>query len=171
MQQSLRGGVELSRNIDKPILPNNNTLIYQVRRQIRRLDWQASSYLVDWTPAEIQETPVSQFTSSGSAFRSLDEAADRLHILGAQIMRLRNTEKQTPQTPSSINDILFWQLQTWLRLFDIMLRQGSSDNIDSQASRLISLLRVQHTAITILTYCCLAGKWTTTTSCPSSGKA
>ncbi|UKZ73260.1 hypothetical protein TrVFT333_000903 [Trichoderma virens FT-333] len=105
----LRGGVELSRNLDKAILNESNTyddakpseahtLIRQVVRQIRRLDLQAVTFLTDWTPADIQETLVSQLPPYESAFQSLDQAADHLEILVARVMELRNTEQQTSQT-------------------------------------------------------------------------
>ncbi|RYP55896.1 hypothetical protein DL771_012272 [Monosporascus sp. 5C6A] len=158
----LRGGVELSRNIDKAILNNNNTyddakpsgvrtLIYQVAGQIRRLDMQAVTFLVDWTPADIQETLMSQLPPSDSAFRSLDQAADHLQILVARVMRLRNAEQQMsptgkmPPSPSSLKDTVLGQLETWSSLFQNMLQQRSSYETDSEIYRLISLLRLQHT--------------------------
>ncbi|KAI3332252.1 hypothetical protein HD806DRAFT_187071 [Xylariaceae sp. AK1471] len=158
----LRGGVELLRNIDKAILSNNSTyddarpsgvrtLICQVTRQIRRLDMQAVTFLIDWTPADIQETFMSQLPPSDSAFRSLDQAADHLQILVAQVMRLRHTEQQTsptgklPPIPSSLKNIVLGQLETWSSLFENMLQQGSSCETNSEAYPLISLLRLQHT--------------------------
>lgn len=160
----LRGGVELSRNIDKAILNNEDiytdaepsgvrALIYQVTRQIRRLDMQAVTFLVDWTPADTQETLMSQLPSSdNSAFRSLDEAADHLQILVVRALRLRNTEQQMspvgkmPPLPASLKDIVLWQLETWSNLFENTLQQGrSSYEIDSGTYPLISLLRLQHT--------------------------
>lgn len=162
----LRGGVELSRNIDKALLNNNNnnntyddgkpsgvrSLIYQVTRQIRRLDMQAVTFLVDWTPVDIQETLMSQLPSSDDAFRSLDQAADHLQILVARAMRLRNTEQQMspvgemPPLPASLKDIVLGQLEMWSSLFENMLQQGgSSYETDSETSPLISLLRLHHT--------------------------
>lgn len=158
----LRGGVELSRNIDKAILNNNSTydnakpsgvrtLICQVTRQIRRLDMQAVMFLVDWTPADIQETFMSQFPLSDGTFRSLDQAADHLQILVARVMRLRNTEQQMspmgnmPPLPSSLKDIVLRQLETWSNLFENILQQGSSYETDSETYPLVSLLRLQHT--------------------------
>ncbi|KAI8954456.1 hypothetical protein F4801DRAFT_503236 [Xylaria longipes] len=158
----LRGGVELSRNIDKAVLNNSNayddakpsgvrTLICQVARQIRRLDMQAVTFLADWTPAAIQETLMSQLLPPDGAFRSLDQAADHLQILVAQVMRLRYTEQQLspagkmPPLPSSIKDIVLEQLETWSSLFGNMLQQGSSYETDSETYRRISLLRLQHT--------------------------
>lgn len=159
----LRGGVELSRNIDKAMLNNDDiyddakpsgvrTLIYQVTRQIRRLDMQAVTFLVDWTPVDIQETLMSQLPSSDSAFRSLDQAADHLQILVTRALRLRNTEQQMspvgkmPPLPSSLKDIVVGQLETWSSLFENMLQQGgSSYETDSETYPLISLLRLQRT--------------------------
>jgi hypothetical protein len=158
----LRGGVELSRNIDKAILNNNNayddakpsgvrTLICQVTRQIRRLDMQAVMFLVDWTPADIQETLMFQLPPSHSAFQYLDQAADHLYILVAQVMTLRNTAQEMsmmgkmPPSPSAFKDIVLGQLETWSRLFENMLQQGSSDETDPETCRLISLLRLQYT--------------------------
>ncbi|KAI0478274.1 hypothetical protein F4859DRAFT_52242 [Xylaria cf. heliscus] len=159
----LRGGVELLRNIDQAILNNINkyddaklpgihTLICQVTRQIRRLDIQAVTFLVDWTPVDIQETLMPQLPPSDSAFWSLDQAADNLQILVAQVMRLRNAEQQMsltgdmpPPPPSLLKDTVLEQLETWSNLFENMPQQRSSYETDSETYRLISLLRLQHT--------------------------
>ncbi|KZL81593.1 c6 transcription [Colletotrichum incanum] len=158
----LRGGVELSRNVDKAILNNNSTyedavpsgihtLMSQVTRQIRRLDIQAVTFLVDWTPADIQDTFVSQLPPFDSAFQSLDQAADHIHILVAQVMRLRNTEQQNsplgkmPASSSSLRDVISGQLEISSSLFENMLQQGSSHETDPEPYPLISLLRLQHT--------------------------
>jgi hypothetical protein len=158
----LRGGVELSRNVDKAILNNNSiyddakpsgfrTLICQVTRQIRRLDMQAVTFLVDWTPADIQETLISPLPPSDGIFRSLDQAADHLQILIARVMRLRNTEQQLspmgkmPPLPSSLKEIVLQQLETWSSLFENMLQQGSSYETDSETYPLVTLLRLQQT--------------------------
>jgi hypothetical protein len=158
----LRGGVELLRNMDKAMLNNNNTyddtepsgvrgLICQITRQIRRLDMQAVTFLVDWTPAGIQETLMSPLPPSDNAFRSLDQAADHLQILVARVMRLRNTEQEMsmmgkmPPPPSSLKEIVLGQLEAWSSLFGNMLQQGSFYTTDFETYRLISLLRLQHT--------------------------
>ena len=171
----LRGGVELSRNIDKAILNNNNTcddaqplgvraLIYQVTRQIRRLDMQAVTFLVDWTPVDIQETLMSQLPLSDGAFWSLDQAADHLQILVARVMRLRNTAQQMsstdkmPPPPSSLVSLVLGQLETWSSLFENMLQQGSSYEADPETYRLISLLRLHHTIAWTLLSCYLPGR-------------
>ncbi|KAI1148896.1 hypothetical protein F4825DRAFT_432449 [Nemania diffusa] len=164
----LRGGVELLRNIDKVILNNNNTydnsklsevraLICQITRQIRRLDMQAVTFLVDWTPIDIQEPLMSQLPPSDGSFQSFDQAADHLQILVAQVMGLRNPEQQmfptdkVPPSPSSFKDIVLEQLETWSTLFENMLQQGIFYETDSDICSLISLLRLQHTiAWTIL---------------------
>jgi hypothetical protein len=134
----LRRGVELSCNINKTILYNNSTyddsepsgvhtLIYQVTRQICRLDMQAISFLVDWTPVDIQETFVSQLPPDG-AFPSLDLAADHLQAVVAQAMRLHHTVQQMspmdrmPPTLLSLKHIVLGQLETWLRSFKNTLR-------------------------------------------------
>ncbi|KAF7183975.1 hypothetical protein CNMCM7691_004465 [Aspergillus felis] len=171
----LRGGVELSRNIDKAILNNNNTyddsepsgvrtFICQVTRQIRRLDMQAVSFLVDWTPVDIQETFMSQLPPSDGTFRSLDQAADHLQILVARVMRLRHTEQQIssmdtmPPSPSSLKDIVLGQLETWSSSFKNTLQQGRSYETDSETYPLVSLLRLQHTIARTLLSCCGPGR-------------
>ncbi|KAF4178994.1 hypothetical protein CNMCM8694_002280 [Aspergillus lentulus] len=170
----LRGGVELSRDTDKAILDNNSTydnsepsevctLIYQVTRQIRRLDMQAVLFLVDWTPVDIQETFVPQFPPDGT-FPSLDLAADHLQIVVAQVMRLRHTVQQMspmdrmPPTLLSLKDIVLGQLETWLSSFKNTLRQGRSYETGSETYPLVSLLRLQHTVACILLSCCGPGR-------------
>lgn len=158
----LRGGVELSRNIHKAILNNNNTyddtkalgvhaLICQVTRQIGRLDMQAVAFLVDWTPADIQETLMPRLAYPNSAFQSLDQAADHLQSLVARVMSLRNTEQQMPSTdkiplpPLLVKDTVLEQLESWWSLFENMLQHGSSYETDSETYPLVPLLRLQHT--------------------------
>ncbi|GKT65271.1 C6 transcription factor [Colletotrichum tofieldiae] len=158
----LRGGVELSRNIDKAVLNNSSTygdtkssgvhtIISQVTRQIRRLDMQALTFLVDWTPADVQDILVSQFPPSDSTFWSLGQAADHLHILVARVMRLRYMGQplspmgKKPPSPSSVKNIVREQLETWSSLFENMLQQGSSHGTHSETYPLISLLRLQYT--------------------------
>ena len=159
----LRGGVELSRNIEGPTQDINNstddaagssgvhTLISQVTRQIRRLDTQAVTFLVDWTPVDIQETFMSQLMPSGSAFQSLHQAADHMQILVAQVMRLHYTERQVSPvekvlTPSaSYKVIILGQLETWSSLFENMMQQRSFYDIYSEPDPLISLLRLHYT--------------------------
>ncbi|KAB8231397.1 Zn(II)2Cys6 transcription factor [Aspergillus alliaceus] len=157
----LRGGVALSRNIDNATLNNCtydyaqssgvHAIICLVAKQIRRLDMQAVMFLVDWTPANIQETFMSHLALFDSTFWSLDQAADHLQILIAQVMRLRNTEQQMsptgtmPQLPSSLKDIVLGQLETWSSLFENLLQQGSSSESDFETDPLVSLLRLQHT--------------------------
>ncbi|KAL6809505.1 hypothetical protein V8C40DRAFT_278613 [Trichoderma camerunense] len=157
----LRGGVELSRNIDKTILNNNayedtkssavRTLICQVTRQIRRLDTQAATFLVDWTPIDVEGTLMPNLLLSNSALRSLDQAADHLQILVARVMGLRNAEQEMYFTgemllppPSSIKDNILSQLETWSSLFENMLQQGNSYETESETYSLISLLRLQY---------------------------
>ncbi|KAL7958055.1 hypothetical protein V8C34DRAFT_284173 [Trichoderma compactum] len=161
----LRGGVELSRNIDKIVLDNVNTyddtkssavrtLICQVTKQIRRLDMQAATFLVDWTPIDLQEALMPDPLPSNNAFRFLDQAADHLQTLVARVMGLRNTEQQMiftgempPPPPSSTRDDILRELETWSSLFQNMLQQSNSYESDSETYPLISLLRLQHIII------------------------
>lgn len=171
----LRGGVELSHNIEKTILNNNGTndgakyagirtLIYQVTKQFRRLDMQAVTFLVNWTPADIQETFMSHLPPSNNTFRSLDQVADQLQVLVARVMRLCNTEQQIspmgkmPPLPSSIKDIVLGQLETWLSLFESTLQQCSCYETDSETYPFVSLLRIQHTIAWILLSSCGPGR-------------
>ncbi|KAJ4865638.1 fungal zn(2)-Cys(6) binuclear cluster domain-containing protein [Trichoderma breve] len=157
----LRGGVELSRNIDKTILDNNayddakspavRTLICQVTRQIRRLDTQAATFLVDWTPIDVQETLIPHHLPSNNDFSSLDQAADHLQILVARVMGLRNAEQEMfftgeiPPSPlSSIKENILTELETWSNLFENTLQRGNPYETDSEAYPLISLLRLQY---------------------------
>ncbi|QKX63677.1 uncharacterized protein TRUGW13939_10848 [Talaromyces rugulosus] len=171
----LRGGVELSRNIDKAILNNSSTyedakplgvrtLICQVTKQIRRLDMQSVTFLVDWNPADIQEGFMSQLPPFDSPFRSLDQAADHLQILVARVMRLCNTEQQLSPMgemlplPCSLKDIVLGQLETWSTLFENILQQGNSYEADSETYPLVSLLRLQYTIAWILLNSCGPGR-------------
>ncbi|KAI1264939.1 hypothetical protein F5Y18DRAFT_388960 [Xylariaceae sp. FL1019] len=154
----LRGGVELSRSIgdnndlDDHAQPTELHMITnQVKQQIRRLDMQAATSLVDWVPADIQDTIMSQLLLHDSAFRSLDEAADHLQTLVARVMRIRNAEQQmcptgdVPLPHPSYKDMVLGQLETWSCLFRNMLRQGALYKTDSKSYRPISLLRLQYT--------------------------
>ncbi|KAJ5995160.1 hypothetical protein N7481_002137 [Penicillium waksmanii] len=161
----LRGGVELSRSIDNSTMysytyhdaqPSGfHAIIGQVTKQIRRLDMQAGMFLVDWTPANIQEPFTSHLTLFHSTFWSLDQAADHLQILVSQVMWLRNTEQQSaptttmPPLPSSLKDMVLGQLETWSSLFEKLLRGNRSESV-FETDRLISLLRLQHTIAWIL---------------------
>ncbi|RFU73503.1 hypothetical protein TARUN_8756 [Trichoderma arundinaceum] len=170
----LRGGVELSRNLPKAILNNNDdrgddanssevrNLICQVTSQIRRLDMQAAVFLLDWTPVDTQGTIMYQLQPSDSAFHSLGQAAEYIQMFVARLMSLRNTEQQMcltgeippPPSPSSPKDILLRQLETWSGLFEnmLLLQQGStsSHEIDSESNTLITMLRLQRTIAWIL---------------------
>ncbi|KAH6976407.1 hypothetical protein BKA56DRAFT_644992 [Ilyonectria sp. MPI-CAGE-AT-0026] len=163
----LRGGVELSRNIstyDDTKASSVRTLICQVTRQIRRLDMQAVTFLVDWTPIDIQETLLPRLSPSDSAFRSLDQAADHLQILVTWVMRLRHTEQQMhpmgeiSQPLSSVKDIVHGQLETWSTLFENMLEQGSPYETDSETYPPISLLHLQHIITCTLLRTCGPGR-------------
>ncbi|KAL3486307.1 sugar transporter [Aspergillus germanicus] len=176
----LRGGVELARTIDKDTLTydcdyddivqpsKTRSLICQVARQIRRLDMQAVTFMVDWTPVKIREEeifmspqllPIS--CDSSSAFCSLDHAADTLQILVARVVRLCNAGQQIsplgrmPPPPDSLKDIIFGDIETWSSLFENFLlrgQQGSSPYMIDPGTHLplVSLLHLQHTMARIL---------------------
>jgi hypothetical protein len=160
----LRGGVELSRNIGDAVPTNDNTLIGHVTRHIRRLDMQAVTFLVDWTPGDIPEetlipqlqAPLPPPNSGLFKFQSFPEAADHLQILVTRVMRLLNFGAPRPHpnpTPTSLPSsqltaILLSQLQTWSHLFEAMMLPLNS-NPPSQ-DRLPSLLRLHHTISHIL---------------------
>ncbi|RAK75445.1 Zn(II)2Cys6 transcription factor domain-containing protein [Aspergillus fijiensis CBS 313.89] len=169
----LRGGVALSRSIihnatfscyidDDPPSWGNDVIIDQVTQQIRRLDMQAVMFLVDWTPADLQETfTMSHLAlSDNSPFQSLDQAADHLQMLVTQVMRLRNTDHQIsptgtmPPLPSSLSYTVRGQLETWSRRFEaLLLHPGSSSSSSAPASQtnpLVTLLRLQHTIARVL---------------------
>lgn len=166
----LCGGVALSHDNDNTTL-NSCTyddaqssgvpaVIYQVTRQIRRLDIQAVMFLVDWTPTNIQETFMSHVALFDGAFRSFDQAADHLQVLVAQVMRLRNKDQQMFPTgamsalSSSLKDIVLGRLETWSSLFENFMQQGSPSESDFETDRLVSLLRLQHTITwTLLSVC------------------
>lgn len=155
----LRGGVALIDNYTHDTQSPVYAVISQVTEQIRRLDMQAVMFLVDWTPANIEETfmslalPDSSNGGGSSTFYSLDQAADTLQILISQVMRLRNTEQQIsptgtmPPLPSSLKDLVLAQLETWLSLFESLLRISTYDSLSDS---LVSLLRLQHTVACIL---------------------
>lgn len=161
----LRGGVELSRNLDKVLITNNSStdlrgLISQVTTQIRRLDMQAVMFALDWTPADIQEPSIWQLLPSDVSFQSLGQAVDSMQMLVAQAIRLRNTDEQMyptgkitlPDSDSSPKDILLDQLETWLGLFENMLQlQNHSPKTNSESTTLITLLRLQHKIAWIFT--------------------
>lgn len=170
----LRGGVELSRDIDNATLYNHtyhdtqpsgvHEIICQVTKQIRRLDMQTGMFLIDWTPANIEEPFVSHLATFDSTFCSVDQAADYLQILVAQVMRLRNTEQRmfqadtTPPFPSSLKNIVLGQLETWSSLFKTLLQRGGPSEPDLETNRLTSHLRLQHTVAWILLSCCGLGR-------------
>jgi hypothetical protein len=154
----LRGGVELSRSISTDSNANSSSIsifLSQTTRQIRRLDRQAVTFLVDWSPMDIEETSSSQFLSSHSAFQSLDQATDHLQILVARVMKLFYTEQQmammgAPPTPSPERFVVRGQLEAWSTLFGSMLEQGDSYETEFGSPRLVSLLRLQYTVVWIL---------------------
>jgi hypothetical protein len=162
----LRGGAALLRSIDNATLNNCtyddaqssgvHAIICQVTKQVRRLDMQAVTFLVDWTPVNIQETFMSHLAFFDSNFRSLDQAADHLQILVAQVMRLRSTDQQLsptgtmPALSSSLKGIVLGQLEMWSCLFETLLQQGSSSESDFETVPLVSLLRLHHTIAWIL---------------------
>jgi hypothetical protein len=162
----LRGGVELSRNIENATLYNDtypnfqpsgvHAIICQVTKQVRRLDMQASMFLVDWSPANIQETFASNLSVFDTSFSSLDQAADHLQILVAEVMMLCNTQQQmcptgtAPTLPYSLKENLIRRLETWSSLFENLLQECGSSEPVFETYRLISLLRLQHKIAWIL---------------------
>lgn len=156
----LRGGVALIDNYTHDTQSSVHVVISQVTEQIRRLDMQAVMFLVDWTPANIEETFMSltllDSSSSSRIFYSLDQAADTLQILISQVMRLRNTEQQIsptgtmPPLPSSLKDLVLAQLETWLSLFESLLCSAPDCETETETNPLVSLLRLQHTMAYIL---------------------
>ncbi|KAF4992892.1 hypothetical protein FGRMN_6835 [Fusarium graminum] len=164
----LHGGVELSRNLDKFKSDNSGhigssdlgDLMVQVTSQIRRLDTQAVMFALDWTPSHIQESTTNRLKPSHIAFHSLAQAADSIHLLVAQAIRLRNTDEQMypigksipPPLHSSPKHALLNQLETWLGLFENMLKlQHNSYEANSENNALITLLRLQHKTAWIFT--------------------
>ncbi|KAL4756975.1 Zn(II)2Cys6 transcription factor domain-containing protein [Aspergillus foveolatus] len=159
----LRGGVELSCNIDKLIL-NNSTYGNDQPSETHTLICKAVTFLVDWTQVDIQEIFKVELPLSDSSFWPLDQAADHLQILVARVMRLCNTKQQiSPMDkmaplPSSFGDIVLVQLETWSRLFENILQQNSFYATNPKTSPLVSLLRLQHTVVWILLSSCAPGK-------------
>jgi hypothetical protein len=159
--QHLRGGVEMSRAMGQLVMNKTNAyddsqvswereLVCHVIRQIRRLDMQAVLFLVDWTPADINEILMSQLLPTESAFHSIDQAADHLQVLIARVMRLRNqTRDNSPldetQRSPWLKDVVLAQLEAWLSLFNTMLRQQGQLQTEFEGSSLVPLLRLQHT--------------------------
>ncbi|KZF18919.1 hypothetical protein L228DRAFT_251439 [Xylona heveae TC161] len=168
----LRGGVEISRNIDKTFQDNSNInnnddssregtpniseirkLIYQVTSQIHRLDTQTVMFLLDWTPMDIDTMPGYQLRPCDTAFQSLDQATIYLQTVISKVIRLRHTEQQmyptheTPPPPSlwSQRTMLLGQLKTWCSLFEAMLQQQYGPCSYNDTDPCITLLRLQHT--------------------------
>ncbi|CAI6088339.1 unnamed protein product [Clonostachys chloroleuca] len=158
----LRGGIELSRNIYEATLNKHDALhdtkpsgvqglVYEVTRQIRRLDMQAAMFLIDWTPVDSEENfYFPQLSISDATFQSIEQAADHLQILVSRVMRLRNTGQELsplgnmPPLPSPFKGILLGQLESWSSLFENMLQQGNPHETTSELHALISLLRLQY---------------------------
>ncbi|KAM0208979.1 hypothetical protein ACHAQI_006675 [Fusarium lateritium] len=161
----LRGGVELSRNLDKVMVTKSSSadlrvLIDQVTTQIRRLDMQAVMFALEWAPADIQEPSIWQLLPSDISFETLCQACDSMQMLVAQAIRLRNTDEQmyptgkitSPDSHASPKDILLDQLETWLGLFENMLQlRNNSSATNSGSDMLITLLRLQHKVAWIFT--------------------
>lgn len=163
----LHAAVEILHNIDGKMLNNDRThndsklstdgmLIRQVSRQIRRLDMQAVTMLVDWIPAGIQRTITSQFPVSENGFLSLDQATDDLEVLVARTMRLhwKEQERSLPGAipPSSLilKQTVLEQLETWSSLFEHLLQRDLSLLSDPMAYTQVTLLRLQQTIAWIL---------------------
>ncbi|TLD08110.1 hypothetical protein PspLS_12124 [Pyricularia sp. CBS 133598] len=161
----LRGGVEILRNIGKTMPVSNSilegtalagahTLITQVARQIRRLDMQAAVFIIDWTPADLQDTFVSsQLPIHNSVFTSLDEAADYLQALVARAMKIYWTEQLRPLTadikPDPLGkDVLHGQLRTWWALLQNTLQV--TPHVTGNQKGLEPLLCLQYTIASTL---------------------
>ena len=133
----LRGGVEILRNIDQGMLLNNTacqdnkdldsrTLVRQVASQIRRLEMQTATFLVDWVPVSMLEpSGPSQLLLSGDAFLSLDHAASCIQTLVARIMKLQfsgqqqsSTGAEMPSSSETLKKTLLGQLQAWSSRFE-----------------------------------------------------
>lgn len=154
----LRGGVEIVLTIDRTMHDTRpsgiRTLVGQITRQMRRLDWQAATYLPDWTPADLQNNIMPQLPSScGDAFLSMDQAADYLLPLVAWAIMLRSasqkprlpTDRVVPGNLSSRGKTIIRHLDKWLVLFEnMLLHYGEVYLADCKARRVISLLRLQH---------------------------
>lgn len=170
----LRGGVEISRNLDKAVrmgysetsggaeLSGIRELVSQVTRQIRRLDNQAATFLVDWEPDDdFQDSHISSQLSpvGGGAFQSLGEAFEHLQTLVARVMRLRWMDQQQVVPTLDLGptlrppkDSIREQLRTWSSLFENMLRPESrySGTYLTADGPLESLVRLQSTIAWIL---------------------
>lgn len=165
----LRGGVQLVRAVDGNDGYDDGVhgrvrrrrggvahLMEQVTRQIRRLDWQAATFLIDWAPAT---TTTQDGYDDLCAYASLDEAADALQPLIARVMMLRNTSQTvhhpvsspTPSDQISLKHSILAALDRWSRLFEAMLQADHHhSSVDVKTQRLISLLRLQHSIAWIL---------------------
>ncbi|KAI6351174.1 hypothetical protein MCOR25_010091 [Pyricularia grisea] len=161
----LHGGVKISHNILRSISQGNGTLedtaldgartlIAQVTRQIRRLDMQAAVFIVDWTPADLQDILVSsQLPLHSGVFTSLEEAADHLQVLVAGAMKAYWAEQQ--QLPAEDltsellpKEVLLGRLQTWWVLLHNTLQ--SNRQVMNMHQRLEPLLRLQYTVTSTL---------------------
>lgn len=150
----LRGGVELARKTQqvmtqKGITHGAYSLLGQVTEQIRRLDMQAVTFLIDWNPLITRESLISWMPAPDLAFASLDQAADHMQTLVSRIIRLRYRnhppEGETPISVSLMQATTKAQLERWRRLFDAMLRQDGSLLGDAESQPLIPLLELQYT--------------------------
>ncbi|KAK5049360.1 hypothetical protein LTR84_004289 [Exophiala bonariae] len=157
----LRGGVDISCKMNNSILDKEDpdydathssvsTVINQVTRQIRRLDLQAVTFLVDWIPTDTHDTIMSQSSPSDDVFQTLDQAADCLQILVNEVLRLHNTGQQfngTSEMSASLfisRPIVLRQLEVWLNRFQNMVPRDTSHENDTDTGRLISLLRLKY---------------------------
>ena len=164
----LRGGVELSRNVNVNGTAMNKTndtihddtskslgtsdLIRGITAQIRRLDMQAATYLVTWDPSDIPEPlPPSKLPVApcNYSFHSVDQAAEQLQTLVSQAMKLFHSRLQLispieERLPSSTihKDTIIRQLEAWSNSFEHMLQNShvSSD----QDPAFLCLLRLQY---------------------------
>ena len=158
----LHGGVQLIRNLQQDMDNNHHglgdkfpPLIRQVSRQIRRLDMQAVLFLVDWTPAALEEDLTPQIHHLQNAYQSLEQAAEQMSDLISRVMILRNAGQQAAianrqvQAPLMPEVGLRTQLKAWFVRWEKTLQQRTG-NAALKTTSLISMTLVQYAMAEIL---------------------
>jgi hypothetical protein len=115
-------------------------------------------FQIDWKPDGIEKTFWPRLVPGSCFFHNLDEAADDLQILIAQVMKLRSTEKKISlmgnipplSSPSLFQEALLGQFGKWMSLFKNTARRESFYKPNSINTPIITLLRLQHTVAWIL---------------------
>lgn len=158
----LRGGVELARNMGRPLLRGARhagltSVAGEITRQMHRLDVQAATSIITWMPADLGYQNVSPLPPYQDRFRSLDEASDHLQVLIARVMTLhfwRGEREGMWNSPPSQGSAFVTgikdQLDTWMSVFENTLRRDDRRGPVSPRRPLVPLLRLQHGAIWIL---------------------